>query len=130
MCQNRRVLLAWNYDYTTVLSYISLKSGCRTYLTTHVSRKKKQEVRRHIYTCIFIFLFLILSKLKHKNLDKTKLGSTLLGGSLVKSPFLSRHFLEIKAIWLAFDSLIYFTTEHLFFFRKGGKSSNYPILKD
>ena len=29
--------------------------------------------------------------------------------------FLSRHFLGIKAIWLAFDSLIYFTTEHLIF---------------
>jgi len=30
-------------------------------------------------------------------------------------------FLEIKAIWLAFDSLIYFTTEHLIFFFKRGK---------
>jgi len=30
--------------------------------------------------------------------------------SPVKSPFLSRHFTEIKAIWLAFDSLNYFTT--------------------
>ena len=41
----------------------------------------------------------------------------------------SRHFLEIKAIWLAFDSLIYFTTEHLIFYRKGGKSSNYPVFE-
>jgi len=36
MCQNRRVLLARDYDYTTVLSYISLKSVYRAYLTTHV----------------------------------------------------------------------------------------------
>ena len=50
--------------------------------------------------------------------------------SPVKSPFLSRHFLEIKAIWLAFDSLFCFTTEHLIFKRKGEKSSNYPMLRD
>jgi len=39
---------------------------------------------------------------------------------------LSRHFLEIKAIWLAFDSLIYFTTEHLIFLEKGEKVQTTP----
>jgi len=35
-----RMLLVWYYDYTTVLSYVSLKSGCRTFLTTHVKSKQ------------------------------------------------------------------------------------------
>ena len=39
--------------------------------------------------------------------------------SPVESPFLSRHFSEVKAIWLAFDSLICFTTEHLINLFKG-----------
>ena len=39
-------------------------------------------------------------------------------------------FSEIKAIWLAFDSLFYFTTEHLILREKGGKSSKYPFWKD
>jgi len=42
---------------------------------------------------------------------------------------LSRHFSEIKAICLAFDSLIYLTTEHLIFKRKGEKSSKHPFEK-
>ena len=42
---------------------------------------------------------------------------------------LSRHFSEIKAIWLAFDSLFYFTTEHLILKKKGEKSSKYPFEK-
>ena len=45
----------------------------------------------------------------------------------MKSPFLSRHFSEIKAIRLAFDSLFYFTTEHLILREKGEKSSKYPF---
>ena len=43
---------------------------------------------------------------------------------------LSRHFSEIKAIWLAFDSLFYFMTEHLILRGKGEKSSKYPFWKD
>jgi len=39
MCQHLRVLLAWHFDYTTILSY----------LFTHVKRKI------NIYTCISIF---------------------------------------------------------------------------
>jgi len=50
--------------------------------------------------------------------------------SPVKSPFLSRHFSEIKAIWLAFDSLFCFTTEHLILGEKGEKSSKHPFKKD
>jgi len=42
----------------------------------------------------------------------------------------SRHFLEVKAIWLAFDSLICFTTEHLIFKRKGEKKFKTPLWKD
>jgi len=42
--------------------------------------------------------------------------------------FVSRHFSEIKAIWLAFDSLFYFTTEHLILKRRE-KSSKYPFEK-
>ena len=42
---------------------------------------------------------------------------------------LSRHFLEIKAIWLAFDSLIYFTTEHLIYFKKRGKKFKLPHIE-
>jgi len=34
------MLLVWHYDYTTVLSYGSLKPGCRTYLTTHAKSKQ------------------------------------------------------------------------------------------
>jgi len=41
----------------------------------------------------------------------------------------SRHFSEVKAIWLAFDLLICFTTEHLIFKRKGEKSSKHPFEK-
>jgi len=41
----------------------------------------------------------------------------------------SRHFLEIKAIWLAFDSLIYFTTEHLIYFKKRGKKFKLPHIE-
>jgi len=44
--------------------------------------------------------------------------------------FLSRQFLSIKAIWLAFDSLFYFTTEHLILREKGKKRSNYPFEKN
>jgi len=40
---------------------------------------------------------------------------------------LSHHFSEIKAIWLAFDSLFYFTTEHLILREKGKKSSKHPF---
>jgi len=36
-------------------------------------------------------------------------------------------FLEVKAIWLAFDSLFCFTTEHLILREKGEKSSKYPF---
>ena len=36
-------------------------------------------------------------------------------------------FLEIKAIWLAFDSLSHFTTEHLILREEGGKGSKYPF---
>ena len=43
---------------------------------------------------------------------------------------LSRHFSEIKAIWLVFDSLIYFTTEHLILREKGENSSKHPFEKD
>jgi len=35
-CKNSRLLSVWHFDCTTILSYLSLKSGCRTYLTTHV----------------------------------------------------------------------------------------------
>ena len=38
-------------------------------------------------------------------------------------------FLEIKAIWLAFDSLFYFTTKHLILREKGKKSSKHPFEK-
>ena len=41
----------------------------------------------------------------------------------------SRHFSKIKAIWLAFDSLFYFTTEHLILRKKGEKGSKYPFEK-
>jgi len=75
---------------------MSLKPGLGL-ISPLTLRKEEEEGRRHIYT-YFHLLFLILSKLYHKNLDKTKLGSTLLGESPVKSPFLSRHFSEIKAI--------------------------------
>ena len=43
---------------------------------------------------------------------------------------MSRHFSEIKAIWLAFDSLIYFTTEHLILREKGKTKFETPLLKD
>ena len=36
MYQNQKSLLIRHYDYTAVLSYVSLKSGWGTYLTTHV----------------------------------------------------------------------------------------------
>jgi len=50
----------------------------------------------------FHLLFLFLSKLIAQRIKiKAKLGSTLLGVSPVESPFLSRHFSEVKAIWLA-----------------------------
>ena len=39
MCHIRNSLSERHYDYTTILSYVSLKSGCRTYLTTHVKDK-------------------------------------------------------------------------------------------
>jgi len=39
----------------------------------------------------------------------------------------SRHFSEIKAIWLAFDSLFYLTTEHLILREKGKKVQNTPF---
>jgi len=42
---------------------------------------------------------------------------------------MSRHFSEIKAIWLAFDSLFCFTTEHLILREERGKSSKYPFEK-
>jgi len=42
---------------------------------------------------------------------------------------LSRHLLEIKAIWLAFDSLFYFTTEHLILREKGKKVRNTPLKR-
>ena len=42
---------------------------------------------------------------------------------------MSRHFSEIKAIWLAFDSLIYFTTEHLILREKGKKVRNTPFKR-
>jgi len=60
-----------------LLSYISLKPRCRTYLTTHV-KKEEEEGRRHIYT-YFHLLFFDFKQVIAKNLDKTKLGSTLLG---------------------------------------------------
>jgi len=43
--------------------------------------------------------------------------------------YVSRHFSEIIAIWLAFDSLYYFTTELLIFQKKGEKVLNYHHLK-
>jgi len=57
ICQNRRVLLAWDYD-TAVLSYISLKPGCRTYyLTTQEERRKRRgEKYIHVFPS-FIFVF-------------------------------------------------------------------------
>ena len=110
-----------------LLSYISLKSGCRTYLTTHVKRKKKEEGRKHMYTYFHLFVFKQVIAQK-KKLNKVKLGSTLLGG-----PQWSRHFyrviFRVKAIWLAFDSLIFHDWTFNFFLRKGEKSSNYPFEK-
>jgi len=41
---------------------------------------------------------------------------------------LSRHFLEIKSIWLAFDSLL-FTTELLINFQKYGKKINHHFKR-
>jgi len=59
---------------------------------------KKEERRTYIHVFpSFIFDF-IFKQVIAQNLNKVKLGSTLLGGSLVKSSFLSRHFSEIKAI--------------------------------
>jgi len=42
---------------------------------------------------------------------------------------MSRHFSEIKAIWLAFDSLFYFTIEHLILREKGEKVRNTPLKR-
>jgi len=58
MCQNRIVLLAWDYD-TAVLSYISHKPGCRTYLTTHEERRKKKTCIHVFPSFIFCFCFLL-----------------------------------------------------------------------
>ena len=51
----------------------------RTYLTTHVKRKKKEEGRTYIH--VFpSFIFLFFKQVIAQKLNKTKLGSTLLGG--------------------------------------------------
>ena len=60
MCQNRRVLLAWDYD-TAVLSYVSLKSRCRTLLSHH-SRRKEKEEGEHIYKYFHLLFFVFVKQ--------------------------------------------------------------------
>jgi len=100
MYQNPRLLSVWHYDYTTILSYYSLKSECRTYLTTHAKKKKHIDTYLHL---LFIFIFIFKQVIAQK-ISKTKLGSTLLGDVPVKSPFLSRWFSEIKLL-VSIDSI-------------------------
>jgi hypothetical protein len=119
-------LLVWHYDRTP--SYLIFHSSPGVGLISPLTFKKEERRRENIYTRISIFYFIFIKQVIAQKLNKTKLGSTLLGGSPVESPFLSRHFLEIKAIWLAFDSLTYFTTEHLIFLRKRGKKFKHPIF--
>jgi len=59
MCQNRRVLLAWNYDIA-VLSYVSLKPGCRTLLSHHSRRKEKEG--EHIYKYFHLLFFVFVKQ--------------------------------------------------------------------
>jgi len=72
-----------------------------------------------------------LSMLKHINkrllTNKDYKQNCLVEHLIYNQRCLSRHFLEIKAIWLAFDSLFYFTTGHLILREKGKKSSKYPF---
>ena len=68
--------LGMTLDYTTILSYCSLKFGCRTYLTTHVKREKKKYM--HVFPSFTFFIFIFEQVIAQK-LNKTKLGSTLLG---------------------------------------------------
>jgi len=116
----------WLYP---VLSYVSLKPGCRTYLTTHVKKEKKKK-GEHIYT-YFHLLFFVFKQVIAQKLNKVKLGSTLLGvfpsevAISVASFFGDQGYLV--SVWLT--NLFHDWTFN-FFLEKGGKSSNYPILKD
>ena len=60
--------------------------------------------------------------------DKAIVDCLLLAQDIRLSPSVASFFGD-KAIWLAFDSLIYFTTEHLIFFRKGGKKFKPPHIE-
>ena len=55
MFQNTRILSECHYDSTTPILYFP-QVRVRTYLTTHVKRKRKEEGRKHIYISIFLFL--------------------------------------------------------------------------
>ena len=86
---------------------------------TFKNEKMKEE---NIYTYFhLLFLFLLLSKLLHKNLNKVKLGLTLEYRSQWSRHFCRVIFREIIAIWLSFDSLFLFTTEPFNFLKKGEK---------
>jgi hypothetical protein len=75
MWQNTRILSECHYDSTAPILYFS-QVWVRTYLTTHV-RKKKEE-GEHIYTYFHLLFDFIFKQVIAKNLNKAKLGLTLL----------------------------------------------------
>jgi len=95
--------MEWHFEYTIILSYVSLKSECRTYLTTHV--KKEEDICTYFHLLFFDFIF---KQVKAQNLNKAKLGSTLLGGIPNEVAISVASFFGGQAIWLEFDSLILF----------------------
>jgi len=61
MNQDSRLLLEWNFDYTTVLSYCSLKPGLG--LISPLTLGNEKEKGEHIYTYFHLLFLFLLRKL-------------------------------------------------------------------
>jgi hypothetical protein len=116
---------SWQSTMIIPPSYLNFPSSLGIELISPLTFKKWERRRDNKYTRISIKK--IFSKFIGQILNNSKLGSTLLYYSPVKSPFLSRHFSDgqkaiMIGVWPAFD----FTTEHLILFKRKWEKVQIP----
>jgi len=108
--QGSRLLLAWHYDYTTILSYLFPSSPGREIILPLAKKPK------HIST----YLHFLQTNYSTK-INKIKIGSTLLGDIPSEVVIYVAVISEIKLL-ISVDSQIYVHHRALIFFLgKGGK---------
>jgi len=101
------------------------------------TKAPRKKIRRGASTIrsldISLLIALIFRRKNQRTSQRNQVSTTKIKLSkqtqFLVSIKMSRHFSEIKAIWLAFDSLFYFTTEHLILREKGKKFRNTPLKR-